>query len=110
MQTLSTRSSSAAIRAADGYPGIPGIGAVTAARLVNKHGSIEQFPPSVLGDKHALAQLFKNLATLRTDAALFRDVDELGWRGPGADFTKLAQRIDSERLVERSEKARLALS
>jgi len=96
--------------AADGYPGIPGIGAVTAARLVNKHGSIEQFPPSVLGDKHALAQLFKNLATLRTDAALFRDVDELGWRGPGADFTKLAQRIDSERLVERSEKARLALS
>ena len=96
--------------AADGYPGIPGIGAVTAARLVNKHGSIEQFPPSVLGDKHALAQLFKNLATLRTDAALFRDVDELGWRGPGADFTELAQRIDSERLVERSEKARLALS
>jgi len=96
--------------AADGYPGIPGIGAVTAARLVNKHGSIEQFPPAVLGDKHALAQLFKNLATLRTDAALFRDVDELGWRGPGADFTKLAQRIDAERLVERSEKARLALS
>ena len=96
--------------AADGYPGIPGIGAVTAARLVNKHGSIEQFPPAVLGDKLALAQLFKDLATLRTDAALFRDVDELGWHGPGADFTKLAQRIDAERLVERSEKARLALS
>ena len=96
--------------AADGYPGIPGIGAVTAARLVNKHGSIEQFPPAVLGDKHALAQLFKNLATLRTDAALFRDVEELGWRGPGAGFTKLAQRIDAPRLVERSEKARLALS
>src|SRR5690348_9754060 len=60
---------------ADGYPGIPGIGAVTAARLINRHGTLEDFPPDVLGDRRELALLFKNLATLRTDAPLFRDVD-----------------------------------
>ena len=54
--------------AADGYPGIPGIGKVTAARLVDKHGPLEDFPPEVLGDKRELALLFKDLATLRTDA------------------------------------------
>jgi len=96
--------------AADGYPGIPGIGAVTAARLVNRHGSIEQFPPTVLGDRQPLALLFKDLATLRTDAALFGDVDELCWHGPGDAFAKVAQRIDAPKLVERSEKARAALS
>ena len=45
--------------AADGYPGIPGIGAVTAARLLNRHGTIEDFPATVLGDKRDLALLFK---------------------------------------------------
>ena len=50
--------------AADGYPGIPGIGAVTAARLLNTHGGIEQFPAGVLGDNRDLALLFRDLATL----------------------------------------------
>ncbi len=63
--------------AADGYPGIAGIGTVSAARLLNRHGAIENFPAAVLGDRLAQALLFKNLATLRTDAALFNDVDEL---------------------------------
>src|SRR5690606_20663513 len=67
---------------ADGYPGIAGIGPVTAARLIEKHGAIEDFPAAVLGDRCDLALLFKTLATLRTDAALFSDVDELRWRGP----------------------------
>ena len=67
--------------AADGYPGIPGIGAKTAARLIQRHGPIEQFPPEVLGDQLQYALLFKRLATLRTDAPLFADVDELRWRG-----------------------------
>src|SRR5205814_7650601 len=65
---------------ADGYPGIAGIGAVTAARLLNQYGPIESFPATVLGDGRDRALLFKQLATLRTDAALFRDVDELEWR------------------------------
>src|SRR3954465_10786997 len=57
--------------AADGYPGITGIGSVTAARLINQHGAIEAFPPQVLGERRELALLFKNLATLRSDAPLF---------------------------------------
>src|ERR1700675_1517489 len=54
--------------AADGYPGIPGIGAKTAAQLLNRYGKIEKFPSNVLGERRDLALLFKNLATLRTDA------------------------------------------
>lgn len=68
--------------AADGFPGIKGIGAKGAASLIARYGEIERFPPEVLGEKRALALLFKNLATLRTDANLFTDVDELEWRGP----------------------------
>src|SRR3989440_2261545 len=71
---------------ADGYPGIPGIGAVTAARLLSRHGVIEDFPPAVLGKSRDLALLFKNLATLRTDAPLFRDVAALRRRRPTDEF------------------------
>jgi 5'-3' exonuclease len=66
----------------DGYPGIAGIGPVTAARLITRHGRIEDFPPEVLGDRKPLALEFKVLATLKTDAPLFSSVDELRWRGP----------------------------
>ena len=62
---------------ADGYPGIDGIGSVGAARLINQHGAIEDFPAVVLGGRRDMALLFKNLATLRTDAKLFADIDEL---------------------------------
>jgi 5'-3' exonuclease len=91
--------------AADGYPGIAGIGAVTAAQLLNRHGTIESFPPTLLGERRELALLFKNLATLRTDAPLFRDVDELRWRGPTGDFAGWAKRMDAPRLLERSRNA-----
>jgi len=90
---------------ADGYPGLRGIGPVTAARLVNEHGALEDFPPEALGEDRERALLFKDLATLRTDAPLFADVDELRWRGPRADFPRWAERLDDERLVERSEAA-----
>jgi len=91
--------------AADGYPGIPGIGAVTAARLLNQHGPIEDFPDAVLGKHRELALLFKNLATLRTNAPLFTDVDELQWRGPTDAFAAMTERIGNPRLLERSRKA-----
>jgi len=87
---------------ADGYPGLPGIGAVTAARLINKHGPLEQFPDEVLGDKRDLALLFKTLATLRTDAPLFGDVSSLEWRGPTSSFGKFAERFDDRRLANRA--------
>ena len=63
--------------AADGYPGIKGIGPKGAASLLTRYGTIEEFPEEVLGDRRAHALLFKRLATLRTDAALFESVDEL---------------------------------
>jgi 5'-3' exonuclease len=94
--------------AADGYPGIPGIGRVTAARLLNRHGAIETFPPGVLGENRDLALLFKDLATLRTDAPLFREVDSLRWRGPTRDFTAYAKKLGDSRLLERSRKAPVA--
>ncbi len=88
--------------AADGYPGIPRIGAVTAARLLNKYGPIESFPPEVLGENGPLALRFKDLATLRTDAPLFRDVDDLRWRGPTASFAAQAERLGNPRLLPRA--------
>jgi 5'-3' exonuclease len=91
--------------AADGYPGIPGIGRITAARLLNRHGVIESFPAEVLGDSRDLALLFKDLATLRTDAPLFRDVDELKWRGATDTFAAWAERLGEARLLERCLKA-----
>jgi 5'-3' exonuclease len=94
--------------AADGYPGIAGIGRITAARLLNRHGTIETFPTSVLGDQRDLALLFKDLATLRTDARLFRDVDELRWRGPSDAFAAYAERLGDARLLERCRKAHAA--
>ena len=97
---------------ADGYPGISGVGPVSAAQMLNRYGPIEQFPADVLGgEKREHALLFKTLATLRTDAPLFRDVDELRWRGPAVEFPAMAQRIGDPRLVERCEKvlAKLAV-
>ena len=91
--------------AADGYPGIAGIGAVGAARLLNRHGTIEEFPASVLGERKTQALLFKRLATLRTDAALFASVDALRWQGPTAAFAAWTERAQAPRLLERCMKA-----
>ncbi|MFN2499523.1 MAG: 5'-3' exonuclease H3TH domain-containing protein [Pyrinomonadaceae bacterium] len=90
---------------ADGYPGIAGLGAKTAATLINRHGHIEQFPPDVLKQGNfELALLFKNLATLRTNAPLFRKVDELRWKGPAGSFAALTEKIGDGRLAARVEK------
>ena len=94
--------------AADGYPGVAGIGAVTAARLLNRHGAIEAFPPEVLGERREQALLFKILATLRSDASLFEDVEELRWRGPKADFASWADHMQAPGLLQRCAKAQNA--
>ena len=88
--------------AADGYPGIAKIGSVSAARLLNKHGIIENFPATVLGDSRDLALLFKRLAMLRTDAPLFGNVNELRWRGPTHAFAACVKRLGEPRLLQRS--------
>jgi 5'-3' exonuclease len=91
--------------AADGYPGIPGIGAKTAAQLLNRYGPIEKFSLDVLGEQRDLALLFKKLATLRTDAPLFKKVATLRWRGPTPEFAAWADRMKAPRLLEHCEKA-----
>jgi 5'-3' exonuclease len=86
---------------ADGFPGISGIGAATAARLINRHGSIDDFPDTALGENRDLALLFRELATLRAGDDLFSDVDELRWRGPRDDFEETAASLGDARLVQR---------
>jgi 5'-3' exonuclease len=89
--------------AADGYPGVSGIGEVGAARLINRYGAIEDFPHEVLaGERRERALLFKRLATLRTDAALFAHVDELRWRGPTDSFAAWVEKIGNSRLLPRA--------
>jgi 5'-3' exonuclease len=90
--------------AADGYPGIPGIGAVTASSLLRRHGPIESFPPEVLGDNAKLALLFKKLATLVSDAPLFDDVEALRWRGATDEFPAWAERMEAPGLLTRCAK------
>src|SRR5580700_5818834 len=91
--------------AADGYPGIPGIGARTAAMLLNRYGKIEKFPSNILGEQREFALLFKKLATLRTDAPLFKKVETLRWRGATPAFAAWAKKMEAPRLLERSLKA-----
>jgi 5'-3' exonuclease len=86
--------------AADGYPGIPGIGPKTAAQLLNRYGILESFPPGALRDRD-LALRFKDLATLRTDAPLFGDIDQLRWRGPTPAFAAYVERLGDARLLQR---------
>ncbi len=90
---------------ADGYPGIDGIGPKGAASLLTRYGPIESFPPETLGARSELALLFKKLATLRTDAPLFEDVDALRWRGPTNTFSGYCERLADARLLSRAAKA-----
>lgn len=95
--------------AADGYPGIPGIGAVSAARMLNQHGPIEAFPPQLLGERQADALLFKRLATLRTDAMPLKDIAKLRWKGPTKAFAAFAGRVGAPQLAERAVAAQRAV-
>ena len=96
---------------ADGYPGLPGWGAKSAAAVLAKYGHLESIPadwrtwgvnatrPGALAQtlerERERAFLFRDLATLRTDIALFDSVDELQWRGPTPAFKPLAARFEA---------------
>jgi 5'-3' exonuclease len=86
---------------ADGFPGISGIGPAGAARLLNRHGPLESLPPDRLGDRREEALLFRTLATLRTDVAVFQDVQELHWQGPRPGFGEWAARLGDPGLTAR---------
>jgi 5'-3' exonuclease len=97
--------------AADGYPGLPGWGAKSSAAVLARFGHLESIPADWrewrvnVANASALAQtlardrdgalLFRTLATLRTDIALFDDVDQLRWSGPTPAFAALAARLDA---------------
>ena len=111
--------------AADGYPGLPGWGAKSAAAVLARFGHIEAIPGDWrqwhvnASSPAALAQtlsrdrdraiLFRTLATLRTDLPLFADVDLLKWAGPTPAFPALAARLDqaAERAAQSARKGRL---
>jgi 5'-3' exonuclease len=97
--------------AADGYPGLAGWGAKSAAAVVARFGHLEAIPadwhlwkvnamnPAALSRtleaERDRALLFRALATLRTDIPLFTSVDELEWKGPTVAFPSLAARLDA---------------
>jgi 5'-3' exonuclease len=97
--------------AADGYPGLPGWGAKSAAAVLARYGHLESIPEDwrtwgvnaarpgalamALAQEREHAFLFRNLATLRTHLPLFESVDELQWSGPTAAFTQIAERLDA---------------
>ncbi len=94
---------------ADGYPGIAGIGAKSAARMLAKYGSLAAMPPEVLGERREQALLFRRLATLIDDAPLFDDVESLRWTGTTPAFANWVKRIDAPGLLARCRKLEAAL-
>jgi 5'-3' exonuclease len=95
---------------ADGYPGIAGIGPKGAAALIAKYGVIEEFPQGVLGEQRDRALLFKNLATLRTNAPVCGDVEEMRWRGPTARLADWTERMGAPKLLARAQVAGAGLA
>jgi 5'-3' exonuclease len=89
---------------ADGYPGLDGLGPKGASSLLLRYGRIEQFPDETLGKRRELALLFKQLATLKTDAALLSKVSDLKWAGPTAKFAEWTDRL-GDKVIARSTKA-----
>lgn len=115
---------------ADGFPGLPGWGAKSAATVLRRYGRLERIPDDAgawevkvrsavrlagaLRDGREAAYLFRDLATLRDTAAgedsspLFQDVDELEWRGALPDFEELAVAMGRPGLWRRAERLREA--
>lgn len=107
--------------AADGYPGLPGFGAKSAAAVLSRFGHLEAIPAdsstwqcnvsragrlaAVLCEQREHAFLFRTLATLRSDAELFDATDELLWNGPTNVFADYAKYIGAPELIARAEKA-----
>jgi 5'-3' exonuclease len=89
---------------ADGYPGLDGIGPKGASSLLLRYGRIEQFPDETLGERRASALLFKQLATLKTDAPVLAKVSQLKWLGPTSKFADWSERLESK-VIARAVKA-----
>jgi 5'-3' exonuclease len=92
---------------ADGYPGLDGIGPKGASSLLLRYGPIEQFPDETLGERRELALLFKQLATLKTDAPLLSKVGELKWVGPTTKFADWSERLGPKVIARSVEAAQM---
>lgn len=104
---------------ADGYPGLPGWGAKSAAAVLRKFGHLDNIPAdwrewrvnvsgagtlaTTLQREHEYAMLFRTLATLRTDIDLFGDLDELCWRGPRDDFGEIGAKLDAAVTIKKDD-------
>ena len=109
---------------ADGFPGLPGFGAKTAATLLARYGSIAAIPAdaddwdvpvrgaaklaATLVEQADDATLFRRIATVVDDIPLFDDVATLRWTGPTESFPAMADRLDAPRLLTQAERARKA--
>ena len=103
---------------ADGYPGLPGWGAVSAATVLARYESLEAIPKlasewsvsvrgalrlaTTLAEQRERAMLFRVLATLREDAPLGVDVDGLRWCGPRPEFAAWTERLGAPALHARA--------
>lgn len=105
---------------ADGFPGLPGIGAKTASALLARYVHLEAIPEApgqwdvgvrgapalaaTLVASRELALLFRDLATLRTEPAVIGSVAELRWSGPRPEFVGLCEKVlDQTSLLRRAE-------
>ena len=105
---------------ADGFPGLPGWGAKSAATVLSRYGQLEAIPAdneewdvkvrgaarlaATLREQLEDAKLFRQLATLDEGAPSMASIDELRWSGPAEDFAARMHEIDAPRLVERAER------
>jgi 5'-3' exonuclease len=105
---------------ADGFPGLPGWGAKSAAGVLARYGHLEQIPAAAadwavavrgaaklaatLQDQFELALLFRRIATVELDAPTIVDVDELRWTGPSPELRGMAERLDAPELATRAER------
>ena len=103
---------------ADGFPGVRGWGAKSAAAVLAQYPHLEDIPPdaaawrvrvrgaerlaAALAAAREDAGLFRDLATLRTNLPVFRNVDELHWTGPASAFFDLCARINASGLFRRA--------
>ena len=106
--------------AADGYPGVPRWGEKSAARVLARYEHLEAIPEDAaqwdvdvrgatglatsLRENWQDALLFRDLATLRTDAELFDEVDELKWRGPTDEFAGVCAKLGAADLLDQVER------
>jgi 5'-3' exonuclease len=105
---------------ADGFPGIAGFGAKTAAAVLHRYGHIDAIPAdgrawdvpglrtpqrlaATLQEHIELACLFRTLATLQVERELLAGgTHALRWEGPTAAFADFCESVDAGQLAQRA--------